>query len=106
MESINPDEITVGDLAQHSRNHGKKATSQLLKFLGMKRPLYDLVMSSGGKLMFTAIVSRLNDLLDKIVEGDITADERIEYKVGQEFLRHNVDILVNYKKHKDVLKGR
>ena len=98
-------EITAVDLARHSKRHGRKATSQLLAILGRRRPHYELVISPGGQLMFARLLARMDELLNKIVMGKAEESERIEYGVSVEFLNLNTDIMVNYKKHSDKLKG-
>jgi len=105
METTRQNEITVEDLNRHRKKHGRKATAQLLGILGRRRPLYELVISPGGQLMFARLISRLDALLDKLVMGTASEEERIEYTVSVNFLSDNTDILVNYKKHSDKLKG-
>lgn len=100
------DEITIQDLQAHSRRFGKKATHKLLMLLGKRRPLYDLVMSEGGQLLFQRLIQRLDEILDKIVADTATEKEHVEYKVRLEFLRDATDNLVNYKKYRDMLKGK
>jgi len=104
METVR-NEITVEDLARHSRKHGRKATSQLLAILGRRRPHYELVNSPGGQLMFVRLLSRMDELLEKIVMNKADENERIEYAVSVDFLQHNTDMMINYKKHSDKLKG-
>jgi hypothetical protein len=104
MEPVR-NEITAEDLARHTARHGRKATSQLLNILGRRRPHYDLVMSPGGQLMFNRLIARMDELLSKIVSDDANAYERTEYSISTEFLNTNTDIIVNYKKHSDKLKG-
>ena len=104
METVR-NEITVEDLARHSQRHGRKATSQLLAILGRRRPHHELVTSPGGQLMFMRLLARMDELLDKIVANKADEDERIEYAVSVDFLKHNTDLMVNYKKHSDKLKG-
>jgi hypothetical protein len=104
MEPVR-NEITAEDLARHTARHGRKATSQLLNILGRRRPHYDLVMTPGGQLMFNRLIARMDELLAKIVDGVADEPDRIEYRVSVEFLQVNTDIIVNYKKHSDKLKG-
>ena len=98
-------EITAADLARHTQRHGRKATSQLLNILGKRRPHYDLVMSPGGQLMFIKLLARMDELLAKIVDGAAVESDRIEYRISVDFLKINTDIIINYKKHSDKLKG-
>ena len=98
-------EITIADLERHSQRHGKKATSQLLALLGRKRPLYDLVLSKGGQIMFAYLIERLNELLTEIVNDTATKEERMEYKISVEFLQHTTSLVTTYKKYSDKLKG-
>lgn len=98
-------EITAQDLKEHTQRHGRKATSQLLAILGRRRPLYDLVKSSGGQLMFFNLLARMDELMENIVNNKATEEERIEYKISVDFLKHNTDIMVNYDKHHNKLKG-
>jgi len=98
-------EITAQDLKEHSQRHGRKATSQLLAILGRRRPLHELVMSTGGQLMFFHLLARMDELMENIVSNEATEEERIEYKVSIDFLKHNTDIMVNYEKHHKKLKG-
>lgn len=99
------DEITTEDLARHTQKHGQKATSKLLSILGGKRPLYDIVMSPGGQLLFSRTLNRMNELLDMIVAEKATEKDLMEYRLKVEFLNDSVNMLKNYKKHKDMLKG-
>lgn len=98
-------EITVADLERHSRQHGKKATSQLLALLGRKRPLYELVISKGGQIMFAYLIGRMDELLNKIAENNANEQERLEYKVSVQFLQQTTSLIVTYKKYSDKLKG-
>ena len=98
-------EITIADLERHSQRHGKKATSQLLALLGRKRPLYELVMSKGGQIMFGYLLGRMDDLLNKIAENKADEQERLEYKVSVQFLQQMTSLIVTYKKYSDKLKG-
>ena len=105
MESTRQNEITVADLEHHSRRHGKKATSQLLAVLGRKRPLYDIVMSPGGQVLFSYLISDLDSLLDKIIDNKASEEDRLKYKVSVDFLRHATTIMKDYKRYSDKLKG-
>lgn len=98
-------EITAEDLARHTRKHGRKATHTLLSILGRRRPHHELVKSPGGQMMFFHLMARMDDLLDKVVSNKATEVERIEYAISVDFLKHNTDMMVNYKKHGDKLKG-
>jgi hypothetical protein len=98
-------EITASDLAAHSRRHGRKATSQLLEILGRRRPHYELVTSPGGQLMFSSLLVRMDELVEKIVGNKATEEERVEYKVSVDFLNYNADIMTKYEKHSNKLKG-
>ncbi len=98
-------EVTLGDIEEHSKRHGRKATSQLLSILGKKQPLYDIVMSKGGQMLFKNIIDQLNMLLDLIVDNKATDVEIMEYKVNADFLNHSAAILSNYKKLSNKLKG-
>lgn len=98
-------EITAEDLARHTRKHGRKATHTLLSILGRRRPHYELVKSAGGQMMFFHLMARMDELLDKVVSNNATEEERVEYAISVDFLKHNTDMMVNYKKHGDKLKG-
>lgn len=98
-------EITAEDLARHSRKHGRKATHTLLSILGRRRPHFELVKSAGGQMMFFHLMARMDELLDKVVSNKASEEERMEYAISVDFLKHNTDMMVNYKKHGDKLKG-
>ncbi len=98
-------EVTLADIEAHTKHHGRKATAQLLSILGKKQPLYDIVMSKGGQMLFTVILERLDELIDKIVNNQATDEERIEYTVSIKFLNNSAAILSNYKKLSNKLKG-
>ncbi len=104
MESVR-DEVTLGDIEAHSKRHGRKATSQLLNLLGRKRPLYDIVMSKEGQVLFSSLIARLDELLEQIIDNKATDKESMEYRISVKFLREMAEILRNYKKHSDMLKG-
>ncbi len=105
MDSERLEEITIADLETHAAKHGQKATSKVLSLLGQRKPLYDIVMSPGGQLLFAKHLNRMNELLDKLVNGKVTESQRLEYKIRLEFLQSSVKILKNYKRYKSVLKG-
>ena len=104
METENR-EVTLADIQTHTKRHGRKATSQLLTLLGKRRPLYDIVMSKGGQRLFSVIIERLDELLDRIINNKATTEETIEYRVSVDFLNYSASILSNYEKHSNKLKG-
>lgn len=103
---LDKEKLTLEDIANHSAKHGRKATATLLHILGRKRPYYDALMDEKCQLILHSVFLRMDELLEKIVVAKNSDEERIEYDILRKLANEWAQELVNYRKHKDKLKGK
>ena len=79
-------EITPTQLENFLRKY-KKPAVKVLEILGRNQPFYHAVHTPIGKELLKNLMDRLDVLSEKLVSGEMSAEERAEYQVCRTMLQ-------------------
>ena len=99
------DEITIADIEKSARAHGRKGTQDLMGIIHKKQPVVNALKDENGQVLCKYTLKKMNVLLDKLVDGSITEEERHMYNAYRGILFEWAYELERYTIARDKIKG-
>jgi hypothetical protein len=74
-------EITPKVIEDYVARHNSKSCARVMSVLGKKQPFYQAIRSEIGKELLKDVIVRMETLLEKAIDDEITDKEKAEYRV-------------------------
>lgn len=98
------EKLKLEDLDQYRRKHGAKNAMRVLSFLGKNAAFVTAIRTELGQSIMQDLVVRMEYLLEKVIQGTITEEERLEYKISRGILESWAAKIAGYEKAINKLK--
>ena len=77
-------EITPQVIEDYVKRHNAKSCTRIMSVLGKKQPFYQAIRTEIGRELLKDMIMKLEQLLEKAINDDITEKEKAEYRVLKE----------------------
>lgn len=98
-------EINLEEIQEFTRRHGRPMANRLLSILGKHHDFYEAYNTKVGQELLKDLMAKMDMLLGKLVDGQITEEERLEYKICREIFDAWMKRIKIYTNHVNKLKG-
>jgi len=105
MTDWKQEEITSASIDEFLRIHGKNGV-KTLSLLGRNHDLFEFASSDIGTKLLRGIMVKMEQLLEKIIDGKATAEETMEYGVNARFFNTVADKVSLYLKSQKKVAGK
>lgn len=96
--------LTKEDVDAYYQRHGAKPTKLIMAVLGRNQAFYAAIQTDVGQELLKDLLPRMDVLLEKLADGSLTEEERIEYKVRKDIFERWAGKISNYYRHATKLK--